>query len=211
MPSLISRGRLRSIADVAPDLRARCKAYNLERAHAYTEWIDNIVADYIRGRALILNAGCKIDGDLILDWTAEISAHNICAVIAPSDLDVSGDIINDNLDGGPLLFVDGSLSAMRILKGGAPLIILGDVHASGPIVCDYNLGIVRIAGNVDCEALVVLDQDVLVGGTIRGPIIDWSEGDTRTHLVPDVFPDGDDLPDGELLRSRILAGLPILR
>ncbi|MFO1087806.1 MAG: hypothetical protein U1E21_24860 [Reyranellaceae bacterium] len=212
MSNLLQHGELVPLDQIAPMLLERIAATALAEPAVFSEWIEHLAADNPGGNAIVLRPDATPIGDLQIDWTDECRRHRICAVAALGDVRVAGAITNANLDGGPLLFVGGDLEATRIEKGGANVVVLGSVKAAGVVLCEYNHGVLRIGGDLDCEALIVLDQDVLVQGSVRAPHLDWDEGDLRDHLVAEVFDDDDsDLPDGTIIRKRLAAALPVLK
>lgn len=199
------------LAELATRIRALINGRNLEYPEAFSEWIDHALGVAPNGMALVLEPGSVIEGDLMLDWNDDFRRRGISAVVNLGDLMVRGAILNADLDGGPLLFVGGDLAAARMDKGGANVVVLGALRTAGPVLCEYNHGVLRVGGDLDCEALIVLDHDALVLGQLRAPRIDWEDGELREQLVPEVFDDPDsDLPNGELLRARLAAGLSVL-
>jgi hypothetical protein len=198
-------------ASIADDLIARIKA-KIDDPGDFLEWVTWTRANFPAGNAAVFRSGTVIDGDQSLDCGPAVDNAKICALVALNDLTISGALRNANLDHGPLFFVDGTLTAQRIEHGGARTLILGDVETRGPVLCDYNHGVVRIGGNLTAEVLILLDQDARIAGTINALVLDWDDGGLREHLVADVFDDPDsDLPNGDFIRARLAQQLPILK
>ncbi|MBX9694373.1 MAG: hypothetical protein K2Z81_18450, partial [Cyanobacteria bacterium] len=78
----------------------------------------------------MLPGGTTIDGDLILDWAeAWVARKTVCAIACEGDLSIKGDAINRMLEGGVMLFVEGDLELENMIKGGATVMVLGNVRA----------------------------------------------------------------------------------
>ncbi len=139
----------------------------------------------------------------------------IGTIAALGDLEVKGRIVNEDSEGGPYFFADGSVAARQIVLGGASFVVLGSVESAGVVFCDYNHGPVLIGGDLVAPAVITNDLGVDVAGSISGPVIGDDEGNMRDLLVPDVFEDPDDPDDqwpiGEIIRERLAAGLPVLK
>jgi hypothetical protein len=198
--------RFTSIAD---DLISRINA-KIDDPGDFLEWVNWTRAKFPNGNAAVCRPGVVIDGDQSLDWGPAVDNVKICALVALHDLTISGALSNANLDDGPLLFVDGKLTAQRIEHGGARTLILGDIETRGPVLCEYNHGVVRVGGNMTAEALIVLDQDAHVAATIDALVLNWDDGGLREHA--DVFDDpNSNLPSGDFIRARLAQRLPILK
>ena len=210
MSDLASLGRIVRLDSIIDGLRGRIALRIDKHPGEFAEWLGHMLSANPSGNALIVTAGAAIAGDLVLDWTAEIRKARVTSIVALSSLAITGALVNKNLDGGPLLFVDGDLEVQRIEKGGANLVVLGSLRAQGPVLFEYNHGVVRIGGDLESEITIVLDQDVYVAGTSRPPLLDSDSMDLRGHLVPDVFAGPDDIaPDGDLIRARMAKRLAL--
>jgi hypothetical protein len=166
---------------------------------------------YPKGKVLVLPAGTTVNGDIQLDWEAPwASKDDVIAVICEADLTVTGTIRNRTLEGGPLLFVGGDLKVGNLIKGGATVIILGNVEASGIVVGEYNDGVTRIAGDLTAQGFYLLDHDGDVGGKINARSNSDDDAEWRDVCVESVFLDEDETqPDADLLWAHQVAGRPI--
>ncbi|MBI1321808.1 hypothetical protein GC170_01275 [bacterium] len=212
--ALIMLGTIVDAATVKADLEKTIASRKLEYPGSYTECVSYAFEEPAKQKALVLPQGTVIKGDLLLDWSKAFSEKNIVAIVAEGDLTIEGALINENLDGGPFLFVKGDLKAKRIDKGGAYVIVLGDVQASGPVLCEYNHGGLRVAGDLKSEWLLNVDHDVIVFGKTHGGSLNGDEDDLRESLVPEVFADDDPdtiWPECDIIRKRIAAGMPVLK
>lgn len=212
--SLLMMGTIVDAAVVRADLEKAIAGRNLKYPAAFRECLDFAFDDPMRQKVLILPPGTKIEGNLHVEWSKELQVKNVVAIVAMGDLKVEGSVINDDHDGGPMMFVVGDLVAKSIDKRGAFMVILGNVRLSGPALCEYNHGGLRIGGDLTTELLLNLDHDVLVSGRTIGKSLTGREDDLRSSLVSDVFssddPD-DSWPDTDLVRKRIAAGHTLLR
>lgn len=214
MPSLIDLGTLTDLAELSTELQRRIEARGFLSPRAFLSVAEQILVDHPASRALVLPDGTIIDGDLDLDY-AGLLEHGIATVAVLGDLDVRGRIVNEDGDGGPFFIVDGNVSTREILKGGCSFAIFGSVRSDGVIFCDYNHGRFLTGGDIMAPVIVTNNQIIEAGGRIDGLLIGDEQGNMRELLVPDVFEDPDDLedewPDGDLIRERLAAGLPILK
>ncbi|MGE0755571.1 MAG: hypothetical protein AB7O38_01055 [Pirellulaceae bacterium] len=214
--SLLALGMIVAIAPWRADLTQRVALRRFEHPAAFREWVDISLRDHPRRKVLVLPAKAEIPGDLVLDWTDELESQGVVAIVVPGDLTVRGSVRNRDFDGGPLLFVDGSLTAQQVDKRGAPIVVLGDLHVSGYVLCEYNHGGLRVGGKVVSQAVIGLDHDIYLAGPVVGKQLDDSDASSlRGELVTEVFDLASDpeatFPDVERIRARIAAGLPILK
>lgn len=211
--SLLSFGQVVPFAEIAPELHERVERRGVQYPKALRKWLDYPLEHNPKGVAIVFPPGTRLNGDLDLDGTqADIRKHNVIAVVATGDLAIDGVLRNRNLNGGPLLFVAGHLSAKRVEKGGANIVVLGDLKSEGVVLCDYNDGVLRVVGDLTSQALIALDHDVEVMGRIIGPKIHSDHGELRAALVDEVFENADDdWAEGDLIRKRLAEGLPVLR
>ncbi len=212
--ALLMLGTIVDAATVKADLNKTIAARQLEYPGSYREYVSYAFEEPAKQKALVLPPGTVIKGDLRLDWSKAFSEKNVVAIVAEGDLTIEGAMINENLDGGPFLFVAGDLKAKRIDKGGAFAIVLGDVHVSGPVLCEYNHGCLRVVGDLTAEWLLNVDHDVSVFGKTHGISLNGDEDDLREALVPEVFADDDPdtiWPECDIIRKRLAAGQPVLK
>jgi hypothetical protein len=180
---------------------------------SYTELVDAQARDGAGKNAKIWimpdEASCET---LELDWTSELMrGSGVTAVFCPGGLSIKGDLLNVNPSSGPFVFVAGDLTALNVVAGGGRILVLGNVHADGIVVGNGNDGVLKVAGNLKAQAVINLDHDIGVDGTIDAPYIDWNEDSLPDRLVAEVFHDDDPSEvEVEKLLSLQRSGLPIL-
>ncbi|MCH9651504.1 MAG: hypothetical protein K0U98_24975 [Deltaproteobacteria bacterium] len=182
----------------------------------FSDYIGYQLDDYPDANVLVLPAGTKIKGNLQLDWDADwLRGKRIVAIDCQGDLSVDGNIVNDMLEGGPLLFVGGSLKVHNLKKGGASIIILGDLKADGWVIGEYNDGVMRIGGDLEAKAFLLLDHDGFVRGETRARELNGEEiSNWQKILVAEVFDqpeDSDSWPDVERIWARLIEDLAVFR
>jgi hypothetical protein len=159
----------------------------------FAEFVRAHFENYSKKTALVLPPGTSIEGDLVLDWDVDwVKQHQVGGIVCDGDLAVNGSVINRSLEGGPLLFVAGALKVEHAIKGGAPFLVLGNLRAGGIVVGEYNDGVIRIGGDLEARAYLLLDHDGFVRGEVRARQHSDEDGDWRDVLVPELFDDGDD-------------------
>jgi hypothetical protein len=173
---------------------------------------------YDRRGVLLLPEGAMIHGNLRLDYeTAAYGNEPYRGILALGSLTVLGDVINDNVDGGPFLIVRGALSVGNMLKGGAPVIVFGPLVSPGMIYCEYNHGTFRAYGGIAAQGLIIDDQSHDIAGPVSGVKLVMGEDDASDYLLPEFFyADNDGTMEaiadlGAVLKARIRAGRPIFR
>lgn len=210
---IVSAAEARAL--IAPALARRLPSRDLQIA------LDdelNFADPYDRSGVLLLPDGAMIDGDLRLDYeVATYQGRPYRGVLALGTLVVSGDIINENVDGGPFLVVCGGLIARQIFKGGSSFIIFGRLITPGMIYCEYNHGSFRAYSSVRAAGIVIDDQSCQISGPVRGLKLDLWRDDATQYLLPEFFCENDEgalepIDDlSEVLKERIRAGQPIFR
>lgn len=215
MASILSLGMILGVATIRDELLQAIERQASKHPVAFRESVRILADTYPRGNVLVLPAGTEIKGDLDLDWGDAYEKQKVVAIVVRGDLRVGGTVRNSDLDGGPGLFVLGNLRAKRVDKGGAFVTVLGRVEVEDYVLCEYNHGSLRVGGDLKCKALLDLDHEVLICGKTSGRSLSWNDDDLRESLVPEVFDLAGDpestLPEGNLIRKRIAAGLPILK
>ncbi|HET9225992.1 MAG TPA: hypothetical protein VFR31_04955, partial [Thermoanaerobaculia bacterium] len=163
---------------------------------------------------LVLPPGTHLSGDLELDWESDwIQSEWVAGVVCEGDLTVDGDVLNRNLDTGPLLFVGGTLRVRNLIKSGSPVIVLGDVEASGMVIGEYNHGSIHIRGDLRALLFILLDHAGFVHGKTHAREVGRFDN-PRDILVPEVFEDPYEdypFPEVDWLWARQRAGLPVLK
>lgn len=168
-----------------------------------------------RSGVLVLPGGVAIDGDLLLDFeTAIHRGQGFRGIVALGALEVRGDILNTNCDGGPFLVVLGPLTVRHIIKGGAAVAVAGPLASSGTIYCAYNHGSFRAWGGLKAEAIIVDDHLFELAGPIDAIRLVLGEEDPFAYLLPELLWEEEGVPMDDLgdeLIARIKAGVPIFR
>ncbi|MBL8518668.1 MAG: hypothetical protein JNM76_17015 [Betaproteobacteria bacterium] len=195
------------------NLKDRIRRRVKQHPAVFNEFIDHVL-DRDDKKVLVCPANEFVLGGLKLEWTEALVASRVACILFEGNLDVTGMLSNESLSGGPMLIVDGDLHCGALDKGGAYLLVLGDLICEGVVLCEYNDGVLRVGGAVQAQALISLDQDVYVEGGVQCPYLDW-EDDLRAAMVDEAFDLENDpeavTPDGDRIRQRLRAGAPILR
>ncbi len=176
----------------------------------FSEFVKNETS-HSQENALVLPAGTKLEGDLILESFAPWAELNkIATIVCRGNLEIAGDILNKTLEQGPMLFVEGTLTVNSLHKAGSTVIVLGDLQASELVIAEYNDGVLRVAGDLQAAAMLALDHDCYIAGKTKAIYLNSDECSLREHLCEDVFSDdSEDSPDIGLLLRCYKAGLPI--
>ncbi|MBY0226182.1 MAG: hypothetical protein K2Q28_10295 [Hyphomicrobium sp.] len=215
MKRLEQLGRPAALDDVARLFAERVAAADLEGCGPFRDWVEQILVDHPEKKALVLDPGALIEDDLILETDAEPFTDGFSCIVALGDLIVTGRIFNSDVESGPSLLVAGSLKAGDIIKAASAVVVLGSVTVDRLVVCDGDNGVFLVGGNLSGEALIDCDHEILVVGDVTATIASDDLGNMRELLVAEVFEDPEDAsnewPEGDLIRERLLAGLPVLR
>lgn len=214
MDALIALGQLTPLDELVGELIHRIEARGLGPPRSFVRLAEQILVDHPECKGLVLPGNTALPADLEITQEA-LLASGISAVAILGDFAVQGRLMNTGSDSGPFLFVDGDLSAGQIEKGGASFIVLGSVKCRGVIFCDDTPAVFLVGGDISAHALITCDQEVYAGGEIKAPVVSDELGNNREMLVPDVFEDPEDPDDefvnGDLMRARLEAGLPVLK
>lgn len=214
MNALITLGQLMPLDELSRELTHRIVSRGLGPPRSFVRLAEQILVDHPESKALVLAGNTALPGDVEIDEEALLEA-GITALAVLGDFTVQGRLTDTGGDGGPYLFVDGDLSAGQIEKGGTNFIVLGSVNCRGVVFCDYAPSVLLAGGDIASSAIITCDQEVYAGGEIKGPVVSDELGNMREMLVPEVFEDPEDPEDefieGRLLRSRLAAGLPVLK
>lgn len=214
MDALIALGQITPLDELVRELIHRIEARGLGPPRSFVRLAEQILVDHPECKGLVLPGNTALPADLEITQEA-LLASGISAVAILGDFAVQGRLLNTGSDSGPFLFVDGDLSAGQIEKGGAIFIVLGSVNCRGVIFCDDTPAVFLVGGDISAHALITCDQEVYAGGEIKAPVVSDELGNNREMLVPDVFEDPEDPDDefvnGDLMRARLEAGLPVLK
>jgi hypothetical protein len=215
MKRLEDIGRPVALDEIARLFAERVAAADLEGCGPFRDWIEQILVDHPEKKALVLDPGALIEDDLILELDEEPFTEGFSCIVALGDLIVTGRIFNSDVESGPSLLVGGSLKAGDIIKAASAVVVLGSVMVERLVVCDGDNGVFLVGGNLSGDALIDCDHEILVVGDVTATVASDDLGNMRDLLVPEVFEDPEDpsneWPEGDLIRERLLAGLPVLR
>jgi hypothetical protein len=215
MKTLKDLGRPCDLDEIVRLFRARIQEHDLERCGPFADWVEQILVDHPEKKALVLQPGVLVEDDIVLENDADPFTQGFSCVVSLGDLTVAGRVYNSDVEGGPSLLVSGSLRAGEIVKAASAIVVLGSVTLDGLAVCDGDNGAFLVGGNLSAKAVIDCDHEILVAGDVHAIVASDDLGNMRTLLVPDVFEDPDDpedeWPEGDLIRERLLAGLPVLR
>ena len=121
-------------------------------------------------QALVCSDDTVIAGDLLLSTrSGPLSKKQIAMLFCFGDLTIDGELLLDDYEYWPLLFVQGNLVCTNVLKGGMPLIVLGDLKTNY-FIGEYNDGPMRVGGKLECLGYIprVKEQGGIVGHVIGG-------------------------------------------
>ena len=108
-----------------------------------------------------------VAGDLCLT-TLERDEPYLVGFLAKGDLNVQGNIYNEDTDGAYSLVVLGSLTARNILVGGQVIYVAKNVHVAELLGGDYNHGECEILGDLQATVIVTHDYKLHVHGQVKG-------------------------------------------
>ncbi len=215
MTLLEKMGTPAALDSVVRDFSARIAAADLHGCGPFLDWVEQILVDHPENTALVLPPGTLIEDDLILETDAEPFTRGISCIIVAGDLTVTGRIYNSDVESGPALIVSGNLKAGDIVKAASGIVVLGSVDVEGVIVCDGDNGAFLVGGHLNTGGLIDCDHEILIVGEVKGTVASDDLGNMRALLVEEVFEEPEDhsneWPEGDLIRDRILAGLPVFR
>jgi hypothetical protein len=204
-----------ALDQVVREFCERIAAADLEGCGPFRDWIEQILVDHPEKTALVLPSGTLIEDDLILESDAEPFTNGFSCVVVAGDLTVTGRIYNSDVEGGPSLLIAGALKAGDLIKAASGIVVLGSVDVEGLTVCDGDNGAFLVGGSLSTAGLIDCDHEILVVGDVKGTVASDDLGNMRALLVDEVFEDPEDAsnewPEGDLIRDRMLAGLPVFK
>ncbi len=121
-------------------------------------------------KALVCPGDTTTVGDLLLSTrNGPLSKEKIAMLFCFGDLTIDGELLIDDYEYWPLLFVQGNLTCTNILKGGLPLIVLGNIKTTY-FIGEYNDGPMRVGGKLECLGYIprVKEQGGIAGHVIAG-------------------------------------------
>lgn len=106
-----------------------------------------------------------VSGDVDFD---ALMGENIAGILVDGDLEITGDILNWEIDTtAAFLWVRGDLRCRNILFGSMDLVVKDYVTAAGLVVVTYNRGYLRIDGDLDADRVIIDgDSSANIGGMI---------------------------------------------
>lgn len=149
------------------------------------------------------------DGDLVVDGDFRTADADVTVLVVRGDLAVSG--LYDAPNEHSFVIVTGSLRAADVITASS-LDVMGDLHASGVVIGDYNDGGAHVRKNLHAKLFAPTDHPFRVDGKIRADFVladprgKPAKGQAAWSDLPLVTPlELDDVV------GRLRKGLPILR
>ncbi|MEC5143960.1 hypothetical protein [Chitinophaga sp. 212800010-3] len=137
--------------------RYQVDAFIYESREAFMDQVEEDTYFYIHEGDLTLT------GNFVLDLERTEKGEYINGFIIIGNLDVSGNIVNDEGDYGPVLYVAGNVSCQSMLIGGSPVRVTGNVTAREVILLYYNHGWMQCDGVFRAPVMLVDDYYLMPG------------------------------------------------
>ncbi|WP_243369428.1 hypothetical protein [Microvirga solisilvae] len=211
--SMLPAGIVTDLAEISTQLHQQiAEAIPLDpSASSYPDYFSEFVRTHLSrspGKVIVLPANTEVAGDLVLNNDAPWNSNgDVTAIVVEGDLTIHGNLLNLNLNDGPMLFVTGTLQAHNLIKGGSYILVLGDLQAQGIVVGEYNDGVIRVGGRIEAQATLSIDHDVHARKGIEGAYHDFEETIWEEALVPEVMED--EMPTGLLILEHLKKGRSI--
>ncbi|MBV8251326.1 MAG: polymer-forming cytoskeletal protein [Chitinophaga sp.] len=125
-----------------------------ESPEAFHDITDPDTWYYVHEGSLNINGHFQLELD---DLPNGPDGNPIEGYIIDGDFHVSGNIINDTGDYGPILYVTGNITCQSLLIGGAPTRVEGDITAKEMVLLHYNHGWMQCDGVFRVPVMVVND------------------------------------------------------
>jgi hypothetical protein len=111
----------------------------------------------------LVNGDLRLNKNLNFDWGAfealgGAKANEVQGLIIMGDLTIDGDLLNNDIDSGPLLMVRGNLVANNLRSGGGSIIIGRDASIRDIVFGNYNHGELHIQNDLYAGLLVMRDH-----------------------------------------------------
>lgn len=136
-----------SVADAIANYRIDEQMY--ESREMFEDFVEADDRFYLYKGDLFLNGPFILDTDKI--------EKGIQGYIIDGNLQVKGNIINEEGDYGPVLYVRGNVECRSLLIGGSPVHITGNVTAEEVIMLHYNHGWMKCPGLFTAPVMIVED------------------------------------------------------
>jgi hypothetical protein len=112
---------------------------------------------------ILFDDNLHLNDDLNLDWGAfetlgGANPHEVKGVIIMGDLVIEGDLLNTDIDSGPLLLVRGNLVANNLRSGGGTIIVGHDASIRDIVFGNYNHGELIIQNDLYVGLLIMRDH-----------------------------------------------------
>ena len=215
MNDLLSLGKIVPLDEVVRLFSSTITSAGLEGCGPFPEWLEQILVHHPEKSALMLESGARIEGDLDLEVDLAPFADGISCVVVPGDLTVTGFIYNANLEDGPSLIIGGNLRAGEMVMAASIVMVVGSCTVERLVLCDGDNGVFLVGGQLIAQGLIDCDHEILIVGDVKATVASDDLGNMRALLVAEVFEDPDDpaneWPEGDLIRDRLLAGLPVFK
>ncbi|MDP9765156.1 hypothetical protein [Deinococcus enclensis] len=116
-----------------------------------------------KSQLLISEGDLVLDHDLFLDWgkldaLAPEGTWGLNVLVVFGDLILDGGLLNTDMDGGPVLLVQGNVKARNLISGGSDIIVMGNADISDVVFANYNHGYLEVKGQLSAGLLVMVDH-----------------------------------------------------
>ena len=185
-------GTLSRVPMIVNTFEQLCEKVTLRDVFSVPSYLD----DYFfrpTSQLLICEGDLVLDGDLRLDWgalnaLAPEGTWDLNGLIVFGNLTLGGGLLNTDMDGGPVLLVQGDVRARNLISGGADIIVMGNADISDVVFSNYNHGYLEVKGRLSAGLLVMVDHSYdLEDLNVPLQIFEEDSGDADdnlpTHLV----------------------------
>lgn len=117
-----------------------------------------------RNKVRVVEGNLEVSGNLLM----ENDAFEGYGLIVTGDLNVSGAIMNTNVNYGPFLLVGGTTHAYAIVAGGATFVFEGQTTVDELILGHDNDGMLIFRGDVTAPVVLNWDHFLDIRGTLNG-------------------------------------------
>ena len=116
-----------------------------------------------KSQLLISEGDLVLAHDFFLDWgkldgLAPEGTWDLNVLVVFGDLILDGGLLNTDMDGGPVLLVQGNVKARNLISGGSDIIVMGNADISDVVFANYNHGYLEVKGQLSAGLLVMVDH-----------------------------------------------------
>jgi hypothetical protein len=133
---------------------------------------------------ILFEENLHISGDLKFDWgmfetLGGVAPHEAHGLIIMGDLRIEGDLLNTDIDDGPLLLIRGNLVANNLYSGGSTIIVGRDASIRDIVFGSYNHGELIVRNSLYAGLVVMRSHGFSAYQTNASLIVD-----SETNLEP---------------------------